>query len=67
MLLKIGLIALLAIVIYSLGSALVYLIRGDDHGERLTKALTWRVALSLILFIVLFLAYYLGWISPHTL
>jgi hypothetical protein len=31
----------------------------------MVKALTWRIGLSVGLFVLLMLAYYQGWISPH--
>ena len=31
----------------------------------LAYSLTWRISLSLVLFALLILGYYLGWITPH--
>ncbi len=54
------------VILYSLGSALFYLARGDrNDSKRIVKALSWRIGLSLLLFILLFVAYGMGWISPH--
>lgn len=66
MLVKVIIIIFLGVILFSLGSALYYLVRerkGDD--ERVVEALTWRIGLSLVLFILLFIAYFLGWITPH--
>jgi hypothetical protein len=30
------------------------------------KALSWRIGLSVALFVSLFMSYYFGWIAPHT-
>jgi len=64
------LLGLLA-VIASLGSALYHLSRGsrggDEHSAKLARALTVRIALSLLLFALLMLAWYFGLISPHAL
>ena len=64
------LLGLLA-VIASLGSALYHLSRGsrggDEHSAKLARALTVRIALSLLLFALLMLAWYFGLIAPHTL
>jgi hypothetical protein len=65
----------LAAIIASLGSALFHLSRGsraegaagEDASAKLARALTVRIALSLLLFVVLMLAWYFGLISPHTL
>lgn len=64
MLVKLIIILFLAVILYALGSGLYYLVR-DRSSKRLVEALTWRIALSLGLFILLFIAYALGWIKPH--
>jgi hypothetical protein len=35
------------------------------NSGKMVKALTWRIALSVGLFVLLMLAYYRGWISPQ--
>ena len=55
---------LLAIVL-SLGSALVYFVRGKGDPQKMGRALTIRVVLSLLLFVLLLVAWQLGWIEPH--
>jgi H+/Cl- antiporter ClcA len=55
-----------AAIVASLASALRHLARGDDS-RRLVRALTWRIALSITLFILLMLAWYAGIIEPHGL
>ncbi len=64
---KIVVAVLFLAILASLGSALVMLIRrrdGDDS-RRMAKALTVRVALSVGLFMLLFVLFALGVISPH--
>ncbi len=55
-------------IIYSLYSALYSLVKyqGDDS-TKIVKALTWRVSLSLLLFLFIILSYEMGWIVPNTL
>ncbi len=65
MLLKIIVIALLIIILYCLGSAVVHLAKGDGSAEKMAKALTWRIVISLVLFLFLILSFSLGWIHPH--
>lgn len=67
MLVKIIIILFLFIIMYSLGSALYYLTheRNQADADRVVKALSWRIGLSLLLFILLFVAYWLGLIQPH--
>lgn len=58
----------LAAIIASLGSGLFHLSRGrEDDSRKLARALTVRIALSLLLFALLMIAWYLGLISPHPL
>jgi len=64
MLLKLLVIALVFLIIYCLGSAMVFMLRRDQP-ERMARALTWRIALSVGVFIFLFIAFFMGWISPH--
>lgn len=65
MLIKGILILLFAFIFFSLGSALYYLVNDKGDSDRIVKALTWRIGLSFLLFIFLFIAFAMGWISPH--
>jgi hypothetical protein len=66
MLVKAIIVLFLIIILYALGSALYFLARGEKNDDmRLVKALAWRIGLSLSLFILLFVAYALGLITPH--
>jgi len=58
-------LALIAIVV-SLGSALVSLNReGGTAAKGTVKALTWRIALSIGLFLFIMLSIWMGWVTPH--
>jgi hypothetical protein len=52
-------------IVISLGSALYYLIKDQGQSERTVKALTLRISLSIVLFIMLMASYYFGLI-PQT-
>jgi len=54
-------------IVASLASGLVYLFKDEHDSRRLVKALTWRIGLSVALFVVLLLAYALGLIEPGRL
>lgn len=58
-------ILLILSVFYALGSGLYYLVRDQGSSDRVVKALTWRIGLSLILFGLLLIAFALGWIKPN--
>ena len=55
----------LALILLSLVSALTFLVRDGVQGRRMVKALTWRIALSLLLFLALMAAFWLGWLPAR--
>ena len=62
---KIIVLALVALILVSLASGLYSLVKYRGTSERTVKALTWRVGLSAALFALLMAGYYLGFI-PKT-
>ncbi len=62
---KILVIVFLVLIVGSLGSALYYLVRDKGASDRTVKALTIRVSLSIVLFVLLMAGYYFGLI-PKT-
>jgi Protein of unknown function (DUF2909) len=62
---RIVIVGMLIAIVASLGSALFHLTRGGS--EKLVRALTWRIALSVALFVLLMVAWYAGLITPHGL
>ena len=60
---KIIVIALLLLIVASLGSALFFLFSDKSGSDRTAKALTVRISLSLLLFAVLVAGYYFGLIG----
>ncbi len=67
MLAKTIIIIVMLIILGALISSLVFLVRDKGKSERPVKALTWRIGLSLCLFVFLFLAFKFHWIAPHDL
>lgn len=61
------LLLLLVFIFFTLGSALYYLVKDRDNSDRIVKALTWRIGLSILLFVILMIAFAMGWIKPHSL
>lgn len=64
---KYVLIAVLAVIVLSLADAMFYLARdrGERDKNRVVKALTVRIGLSLLLFLLVILGAFLGLIDPH--
>ena len=62
---RIIVILFIAIIFASLGSALFYMIRDKGTTERTAKALTVRVALSVLLFLLLMLGFHFGLITTR--
>ena len=60
---KIVVILFLVFILGSLFSALYFLVRDKGQGERTVKALTVRISLSVVLFVLLMLGYYFGVIT----
>jgi hypothetical protein len=59
------LIAVLLIgIVVSLGQALFAMSSGPDHSGRMVRALTVRISLSVVLFLMLMVGYYFGLIEP---
>jgi multisubunit Na+/H+ antiporter MnhB subunit len=54
-------------IVYALGSGLYYLLYRRDKSENAVKALTVRIGLSLGLFVLLLVAYAMGWLKPHSM
>jgi Protein of unknown function (DUF2909) len=62
---KVIIVAMLIAIAVSLFSALAFLLRDQGHGQRMARALTWRIGLSLLLFVLLMLGYLTGAIPPQ--
>ena len=60
MFIKIVVIFILVLIVASLFSALVFLFKDKGRGNRTAQALTWRIGLSLTLFVLLMAGFYFG-------
>jgi len=58
---------MLLAIIASLGSAAVFMLRSGGDSRRMARALTWRVGLSVALFVLLMAGYYFGLLQPGKL
>jgi hypothetical protein len=64
---KILIVLTLAAIVASLFSGLFHLVKDEGQSKRMVNALTVRIALSVLLFILLFVAWRGGVIEPHHL
>ncbi len=65
MLIKTLVVLLLLIIMISLGSALVYLVKDRGTTKRTLNALTLRIGLSVVAFVLLLIGFATGLITPH--
>ena len=62
---RILVILFLVFIIASLGSSLFYMYKDRGNSSRMVKALTVRVGLSILLFVLLMFGYRFGLITGH--
>ena len=55
----------LAAIVASLGTGLLHLVKDEGQSKRMVNSLTLRIALSVLLFILLLVAWKGGMIEPH--
>ncbi len=68
MLIKIVVVVVLLIIAFSLFGALRSLVSGkQDDQYRTVRFLAYRVGFSVVLLLLLGLAFFMGWIQPHGL
>jgi len=58
--LKIIVVLFFLFIVYSLASALFYMVKDKGQSTRMLKSLTLRIGLSVVLFIILMTSYYFG-------
>ncbi len=59
---KIVVLLFIFLILASLGSALYFMIKDKGTSTRTARALTWRVAFSILLFALLMLGFHFGFI-----
>lgn len=64
---KIIIVAFLAVIVYNLGAGLYYMMTDKSGSDRVVKALTRRIGLSVLLILLVILGIWLGIIKPHDL
>ncbi len=60
----------IAILFLSIGASLIaggfFLVKDDSKSNRMLTSLTFRITLSILLFVSLFVGFRFGWIQPHS-
>jgi hypothetical protein len=67
MLVKTIIVVIFLGILYSLGSGLYFLLKDESGAGRTVKALTWRIGLSIALFVLILIGIATGVIQPHGL
>ncbi|GMV68672.1 MAG: hypothetical protein AMXMBFR76_11110 [Pseudomonadota bacterium] len=67
MLIKLLIIVAFLGIVYSLASGLYFLLNDKPGTGRTARALTWRIGLSILLFVLIMLGIASGMIQPHGL
>lgn len=58
-------VAFLVLILWNLGAGLYYMLVDKGQTRRTVNALTRRIGLSVALILLVILAIYMGWITPH--
>ncbi|WP_219988660.1 twin transmembrane helix small protein [Leucothrix pacifica] len=61
---KIVVLGFFLFILYSLGSALYYMMNDGAGSQRMMKALAMRIGASIALFGFMMFAFWMGWIQP---
>ena len=64
-LLALVIIAVLVVIVWNLGAGLYYMMVDKGRTNRAVKSLTWRIGLSVGLFLLVVAAMFAGIIKPH--
>jgi succinate dehydrogenase/fumarate reductase cytochrome b subunit len=58
-------VGFMIVIVWNLGAGLYYMLVDKGQTKRTVNALTRRIALSIALILLVILAMYMGWITPH--
>ena len=65
MLTKIVIIFMLFAIIFALGAGLFYLMKNEADNQKMVKALTWRIIITISMLAFILIAYHFDWIHPN--
>jgi succinate dehydrogenase/fumarate reductase cytochrome b subunit len=58
-------VGFLILIVWNLGAGLYYMLTDKGGSKRTVNALTRRIGLSVALILIVMLAIWMGWITPH--
>lgn len=58
-------VGFLIVILWNLGAGLYYMLVDKGQSKRTVNALTRRIAYSVVMILLVILAIYMGWITPH--
>lgn len=58
-------VGFLIVILWNLGAGLYYMLADKGQSKRTVNALTRRIAFSVLMILLVILAIYMGWITPH--
>jgi hypothetical protein len=64
MIVKVFIIIFLLVILYTLGSSFYFMVKDKGESDRALKRLMWRIGLSIMLLVLLYVMFLLGWIEP---
>jgi len=67
MIIKILIVLAMLAILFILFRSLYFLAKGKSEPKKVVNSLSWRIGLSLVLFILIIAGILLGWIEPHGL
>lgn len=62
---KLAIVLFLGSIVYNLGAGCYYMLTDQGKSDRVVRALSWRIGLSILLFGLIALGIYTGVIEPH--
>lgn len=67
MLIKILIALTMIAILFTLFRALYFLAIGDTNSKKTVNSLSWRIGLSIALFVLIVIGIFMGWVEPHGL
>ncbi|MEM7563035.1 MAG: twin transmembrane helix small protein [Pseudomonadota bacterium] len=62
---KIIIVVLLGLIVLSLAASMFSMVKDRENTNRTVTLLSFRIALSIAVFIFIGVSFYMGWIQPH--